>query len=189
MFRLGSGTNASSLQRRRAMNMTFNNHRSNSIAMQALLSCLIIQRYIECGECFAPSPVSFTVLQRQVQGQVKSNDIRARRPHNTRTHSTTRFAGGNNDDNDADWLQRVDDFLDKPFFDPDDEAAKEVEEGEGGIKSWFANLVLNDYATAEALYAGLFFSILLLATQEALRYYMYGADYVPFTRGGGGKLF
>lgn len=157
--------------------------------MQALLSCLIIQRCIECGECFAPSnnlrPVSSSVLLRQF----KSNDVRAIRPHYTRTHSTTRFAGGNNDDNDGDWLQRVDDFLDKPFFDPDDEAAKEVEEGEGGIKSWFANLVINDYATAEALYAGLFFSVLLLATQEALRYYMYGVDYIPFTRGGGGRLF
>ena len=167
--------------------MTSSNSR-NSIAMQALLSCLIVQRYIESGECFVPKnnprPVTSSVLR-----QIKSNDARAIRPHYTRTHSTTRLAGSNNDDNDADWLQRVDDFLDKPFFDPDDEAAKEVGEGEGSIKSWFANLVLNDYATAEALYAGLFFSILLLATQEALRYYMYGVDYVPFTRGGGGKLF
>ena len=82
----------------------------------------------------------------------------------------------------------MDEFLDKPFFDPDDEAARQDAE-EGGFKTWFARLVINDYATAEALYAGLFFSLLLLTTQEALRYYMYGVDYVPFSRGGGGKLF
>ena len=157
------------------------------------LSCLLIQMKFQCGDCFAPSdPRSISSVPRR---QLKQpNDARAR-PHGASqyTHSystTTRMAGGNNDDNDGDWLQQVDDFLDKPFFDPDDQVAKDEEEGEGGgVKSWFAQLVINDYATAEALYAGLFFSVLLLATQEALRYYMYGVDYVPFTRGGGGKLF
>ena len=104
--------------------------------------------------------------------------------------TTWQRAGSNNNNNDGnhdddnDTRQKFDDMLDAPFFDPEDESIKE-----GSLKGWFAGLVKDDYATAEALYAGLFFSILLVLTQEMLRYVMYGGDYVPFTRGGGGKLF
>jgi len=96
-----------------------------------------------------------------------------------------------NDDEEQNFRQRVNKFLDRPFFDPDGEAARQEDEGDetSSLKSRFARLVIEDYATAEAIYVGLFFSILLLATQEALRYYMYGVDYVPFSRGGGGNLF
>lgn len=99
------------------------------------------------------------------------------------------MAASKGDDDEQNFRQRVDAFLDKPFFDV--EAARQEDEGDetSSLKSRFARLVIEDYATAEAIYVGLFFSILLLATQEALRYYMYGVDYVPFSRGGGGNLF
>ena len=134
--------------------------------MQVMVSCLIIQQQFQCGSCF--------VL-----------NSRGMQPH-----KATRMAASNDgDDDEQNFIRRVDEFLDKPFFDP--EAAREEDEGEEpSLKSRFARLVIEDYATAEAIYAGLFFSLLLVATQEALRYYMYGVDdYVPFSRGGGGKLF
>ena len=138
--------------------------------MQVMVSCLIIQQQFQCGSCF--------VL-----------NSRGMQPH-----KATRMAASNDgDDDEQNFIRRVDEFLDKPFFDPDSEAARQEDEGDESpsLKSRFARLVIEDYATAEAIYAGLFFSLLLVATQEALRYYMYGVDdYVPFSRGGsGGKLF
>jgi len=154
-----------------------------TILTQVVVSCLIIQQKFQNGSCFVPNTVGCAVFPRHFQ---------LRDPH---SHKATRIAlaARNSDDDDDNRTigQRVDEFLDKPFFDPDNEAARQEEEGEGSssLKSWFARLVIEDYASAEALYAGLFFSFLLLVTQEALRYYMYGAEYVPFSRVGGGKLF
>lgn len=131
-----------------------------------MISCLIIQQQFQYGSCFVPNG------------------------RDARSHKATRMAASN-DDEEQNFRQRVNKFLDRPFFDPDDEAAWQEGEGDetSSLKSRFARLVIEDYATAEAIYVGLFFSILLLATQEALRYYMYGVDYVPFSRGGGGNLF
>ena len=124
-----------------------------------MISCLIIQQQFQYGSCFVPNG------------------------RDARSHKATRMAASN-DDEEQNFRQRVDDFLDQPFFSPEDEGDET-----SSLKSRFARLVIEDYATAEAIYVGLFFSILLLATQEALRYYMYGVDYVPFSRGGGGNLF
>lgn len=87
------------------------------------------------------------------------------------------------DDDNEDTL---DDFLDKPFFDPET-----YDEEDSGPLAWFANLVKNDYALAETLFAGCFFIILLIITQELLRMQLYGDGYIPFTRLGasGGNLF
>ena len=131
-----------------------------------MISCLIIQQQFQYGSCFVPNG------------------------RDARSHKATRMAASN-DDEEQNFRQRVDAFLDQAFFNPDGEAARQEDEGDetSSLKSRFARLVIEDYATAEAIYVGLFFSILLLATQEALRYYMYGVDYVPFGRGVGGKLF
>ena len=65
-----------------------------------------------------------------------------------------------------------------------------MDENEKGPIGWFANLVKEDYEFAETLYAGSFFFVLLIITQELLRMQMYGDNYVPFTSGGAtGKLF
>jgi hypothetical protein len=72
----------------------------------------------------------------------------------------------------------MDSLLDTPVFDPDKS------------NSWFANLVRNDYDTAEALYAGFIIAIGVILSQEALRFVKYGGSgYVPFHGGGGGQLF
>ena len=72
----------------------------------------------------------------------------------------------------------IDSLLETPIFDPDKS------------NSWFANLVKNDYNTAEALYGGLVIAMGVVLSQEALRFVKYGASgYVPFHGGGGGQLF
>ena len=79
-------------------------------------------------------------------------------------------------DNKTDNLD-IDALLDTPIFDPEKS------------NSWFANLVRDDYNTAEALYAGLIIAAGVIASQEALRFVKYGGSgYIPF-HGGGGKLF
>jgi hypothetical protein len=78
---------------------------------------------------------------------------------------------------------KIDTFLDKAFFEP-----SKVQE-DSPLRG-FANLVENDYETAEILFAGSFFVVLLVITQELLRMQLYGDSYVPFLHGGGkGTLF
>ncbi|KAL3805336.1 hypothetical protein HJC23_009043 [Cyclotella cryptica] len=74
---------------------------------------------------------------------------------------------------------QINDLLDQPLFDPDSPS---------NTNNWFANLVKNDYDTAEALYAGIIITLGVIASQEALRMVKYGAAYVPF-HGTGGRLF
>jgi len=72
---------------------------------------------------------------------------------------------------------QVNTFLDTPLFDPDLEANED---------NWFANLVKNDYDSAEALYVGIIGIVGVIVSQEMLRIVKYGADnYVPFGHGGG----
>lgn len=72
---------------------------------------------------------------------------------------------------------QINTFLDTPLFDPDSEANQD---------NWFANLVKNDYDSAEALYVGIIGIIGVIVSQEMLRVVKYGADnYVPFGHGGG----
>ena len=88
----------------------------------------------------------------------------------------TELEPGESDDGDSlTTEERVEAFLDLPVFDPDDER------NDG---NWFAELVKSDYATAEALYASGFFAVMVLISQELFRWYIYGENYVPFTRGG-----
>ena len=73
-------------------------------------------------------------------------------------------------------------FLDTEFFNPEDVPEKSP-------LRWFADLVQNDYATAEALYASFFIAGMVLLSQELVRLQMYGDQYVPFKKLGGGVLF
>jgi hypothetical protein len=76
-------------------------------------------------------------------------------------------------------------LLDKPFFDPN-----KYEEDDSSLAGWFANLVKSNYELAETLYVGTVFVILIIITQEVLRFQIYGDGYHPFTKGvGGGSLF
>lgn len=75
-------------------------------------------------------------------------------------------------------------FLDKQFFVP-----SKVEEG--SPLKWFANLVEQDYETAEALFACTIITVLVVISQELLRMQINPGAYVPFvpTGVGAGKLF
>ena len=59
-------------------------------------------------------------------------------------------------------------FLEKVIFDP---------ESTSNEHNWFANLVKNDYYTAEALYAGVIVIIGVIFAQEMLRIMKYGGGY------------
>lgn len=74
---------------------------------------------------------------------------------------------------------QLNDLLDKTLFDPNSPS---------NTNNWFANIVKNDYDTAEALYAGLIIILGVIVSQEALRIVKYGDVYVPF-HGTGGRLF
>lgn len=78
--------------------------------------------------------------------------------------------------------EKMNEFLDSQFFDPE-------QVPEGSPLRWFADLVKNDYATAEALYASLFIAGMVVISQELVRMQMYGDQYVPFQKLGNGLLF
>ncbi|CAB9518300.1 expressed unknown protein [Seminavis robusta] len=82
------------------------------------------------------------------------------------------------DDKPHDIEESIDDFLDKPFFDPE-----EVTDDDPAPIRWFANLVQNDYGTAELLYSVVIFVVLVIISQELLRMQLYGSGYVPFQAG------
>lgn len=81
-------------------------------------------------------------------------------------------------------LTSLDDFLDQPFFDPDQVLADKE-------SNWWSRrlalFVQQDYETAELWIAGVWFGILIVVTQELLRLQMAGWDqYVPFATNGRG---
>ena len=84
--------------------------------------------------------------------------------------------------NDKSLEEKVKFFLDQQIFDP---------ENPSNENNWFANLIKNDYDSAEALYVGSFLIIMVILSQELLRMVKYGGGYIPFVggSGGGGKLF
>ena len=87
-------------------------------------------------------------------------------------------------------------FLDTPFFYPDEiieveeyNEVKNQKKANNPILLWFAQLVKNDYQTAETFYAAGFISVLVIFTQELLRMVRYGDAYIPFTKIRNGSLF
>lgn len=106
---------------------------------------------------------------------------------------TSQYDDSNDDDSSStsqsSLQDRLDDFLDRPFFDPD-----QFDDNDTSFLGNFARLVRNDYELAETLYVGAIFVILIIVTQEVLRAQLFGDAYVPFVKGnggngGGGKLF
>lgn len=91
--------------------------------------------------------------------------------------------------------EKLDRVLDTQFFDPEEILENESPEiNENPEKSlnplvWFANLVRNDYQTAEALFAAGFISLMVVISQELLRMAKYGDAYHPFQNGSAGSLF
>jgi len=87
-------------------------------------------------------------------------------------------------------------FSIRHFFDPDEiieveeyNEVKNQKKANNPILLWFAQLVKNDYQTAETFYAAGFISVLVIFTQELLRMVRYGDAYIPFTKIRNGSLF
>jgi hypothetical protein len=87
--------------------------------------------------------------------------------------------GEENDADDNSFDQKIDNLLDKPFFDP---------YAPSNDDNWFANLVRNDYDSAEALYAGAVVIFGVIVSQELLKIVKYGGEYATFNPGDG-RLF
>lgn len=84
----------------------------------------------------------------------------------------------------------LDEFLDAPFFDPDQfyDPDSNGDEATNDNASFlirpFARLVKEDYEMAEALYSGVFLAFMIVISQELFRFWLYGENYIPFQPGG-----
>ena len=72
-------------------------------------------------------------------------------------------------------LDKVDDMLDRPFYDPAQDEDSLLSKFSGG-----------DPELAGTLFASGFLALMVVVSQELVRMYKYGANYVPFRPGGGG---
>ena len=109
--------------------------------------------------------------------------------------STTALHLSNDPEQPKTFQEKLDQFLDKPLFDPDqilENENEEINENPGKSKNplvWFASLVKNDYETAEALFAAGIISFMVVLAQELLRMAKYGDAYHAFQNGSSGSLF
>lgn len=79
-------------------------------------------------------------------------------------------ASTNKDDNNNDHTTNLeDDWLDRPFFDPND-----FSDDDSTLLGKFAHLVKTDYNLAETLYAGCFVAFMMIVSQEMLRFQIHG---------------
>ena len=78
-------------------------------------------------------------------------------------------------DKDKSLGEKINSFLDTPFFDPDSPS---------NDNNWFANLIRNDYESAESLYVGVIVIFGVILSQELLSIVKHGG-----ASSGGGKLF
>mmetsp|Transcript_5855 Transcript_5855/g.13893 ORF Transcript_5855/g.13893 Transcript_5855/m.13893 type:complete len:137 (+) Transcript_5855:25-435(+) len=111
-------------------------------------------------------------------------------PKQCRSTKLTIFVTENNDNNnqndesDESIGESLNTLLDKQFFDPE-----KYDEDDTGPLAWFANFVKRDYEFAETVYVGVYLTVLVIVTQEVLRFQLYGDKYMPFIRIGSGNLF
>lgn len=121
---------------------------------------------------------SITFVQAPTQRKCKADQQSCRNIHGNIAFMTTNNDDDNNNQNENESVgSQINTFLDTPLFDPDAESNQD---------NWFANLVKNDYDSAEALYVGIIGIVGVIVSQEMLRVVKYGADnYVPFGHGGG----
>ena len=79
----------------------------------------------------------------------------------------------------------IDEIVDRQFFDPDS-----YDETDESFLGKLAQFVKSDYELAETLYVGIIFVMLVIVSQELLRFQMYGDGYVPFKSGSmSGRLY
>lgn len=99
-----------------------------------------------------------------------------------RLEAVTDNNNNNKKEDEVGFEEKMNGMLDRQFFNPENVP-------EDSPLRWFADLVQNDYATAEALYASFFIAGMVLIGQELVRMQFYGDQYVPFQKLGNGVLF
>lgn len=134
---------------------------NNKMKMRSPLALIIISFYGVRSRAFLLSSSSPSL---KIGVDVSKYQASNRDDDNETNHENTKGS----------FQDKVDAFLDTPFFDP---------KKSGSLLKWFADLVESDYELAETLYAGLFFVFLVIGAQELLRMQMYGDAYVPFQHG------
>uniref|UniRef100_A0A7S2YTQ1 Uncharacterized protein n=1 Tax=Entomoneis paludosa TaxID=265537 RepID=A0A7S2YTQ1_9STRA len=156
----------------------------STFSTATMIMILLISLPVVChGFSMGSTPrARLPILSQSQNGDQDSDgelDILASATDTDPTTTTTTTTTVANDDDELSWQE----FLDRPFFVPEqiDDASP---------LKWFANLVENDYVTAEALFASFFITVMVIGTQEVLRMQLYGHDYIPFAKGAsGGGLF
>ena len=144
-----------------------------------MLLVLILALLLPCSDGFTLSTTSTVVVSTD-----NSFQLHMTKPENE--NETERRRNENLDDGEQQ-PSSFDDFLDQPYFDPDT-----IDDNDPSPIGKFAKLVKEDYELAETLFVGSYFVILIIITQELLRYTLYGDQYTPFLSGGSvgaGKLF
>lgn len=145
----------------------------------------------------------FTSLTHQATATMETARARATATATTATRLCSSPSGGNHNTNSTsdredekkreddysnaidDLLNKKDDFLDRPFFDP-----TRYDEDDDSLPGRLANFIKADYPLAEAAFATVYFIVLVVIAKELLRMQLYGTEYVPFTQGvAPGKLF
>jgi hypothetical protein len=80
-----------------------------------------------------------------------------------------------------------DTFLDTPFFDP---VAVSDDQSSNPLLRRLALFIQNDYNKAEMVLSCAFLCVMIVVSQELVRFQIHGDNYVPFVGGGhGGGLF
>jgi hypothetical protein len=170
------------------------NRSTAMISRSALHICLTLallpSSYSGCHAAWIPPTSVATAPSKPTSTPLPCSFSLATRSRHPAAHKLYSNQSNENDEKDEETKKEsfdLDEFLDKPFFEPD-KVLKD--ENSNPLLRKFAAFVLGDYEFAEALLTGIFFVVLIIITQEALRMQLNGANYVPFTKGSiPGSLF
>ena len=171
--------------------------RSNNMARtfalrwaSSILLWLVVLRLSSSILIVPPHSSNAGITPRGMPGAVTSPANRLHRMlkncnHRRTTTSSVRLSSKRNDDNKEELFEEesnfnLNEFLDRQFFEPD----KVLEDKSSNpLLKRLASFVIDDYAKAEAILSALFFVVLIIVAQEALRMQLYGGNYEPFSRG------
>jgi hypothetical protein len=165
---------------------------SRSALQRCLILALLLSFYSGCHAAWMPSTSVATARSKKTLTPLPcSFALTTRSRHHRTSKQLSSNQSNDNDEKGDEKMEKesfdLEKFLDTPFFEPD-KVLKD--ENSNPLLKKFAAFVLGDYEFAEALLTGIFFVVLIIITQEALRMQLNGANYVPFTKGSiPGSLF
>jgi hypothetical protein len=157
---------------------------SRSALQRCLILALLLSFHSGCNAAWMPPTSVSTALSKTAPTPLPCSSALSSRSRHHRADKQLYSNQSNDSDEKKEETNKepfdLDAFLDKPFFEPD-KVLKD--ENSNPLLKKFAAFVLGDYEFAEALLTGIFFVVLIIITQEALRMQINGANYVPFTKG------